>query len=165
VNEFCSIAPDVKLGQGVKLSKFINLYGCQIGDETKIGAFVEIQKNATVGRRCKISSHTFVCEGVSIEDNVFIGHGVTFINDSYPRATTSDGQLQTEQDWQVETTVVKRGASIGSGSTILSNVVIGENAIVGAGSVVTHDVPPNTVVAGNPAKVLRSITNISEAKR
>jgi acetyltransferase-like isoleucine patch superfamily enzyme len=165
VNEFCSIAPDVKLGQGVKLSKFINLYGCQIGDETKIGAFVEIQKNATVGRRCKISSHTFVCEGVSIEDNVFIGHGVTFINDSYPRATTSEGQLQTEQDWQVETTVVKRGASIGSGSTILSNVVIGENAIVGAGSVVTHDVPSNTIVAGNPAKVLRSITNISEAKR
>ena len=165
MNEFCSIAPDVKLGQGVKLSKFINLYGCQIGDETKIGAFVEIQKNATVGRRCKISSHTFVCEGVSIEDNVFIGHGVTFINDSYPRATTSEGQLQTEQDWQVETTVVKRGASIGSGSTILSNVVIGENAIVGAGSVVTHDVPSNTIVAGNPAKVLRSITNISEAKR
>ena len=165
MNEFCSIAPDVKLGRDVKLSRFINLYGCRIGDETKIGAFVEIQKNATVGRRCKISSHTFVCEGVSIEDNVFIGHGVTFINDSYPRATTSDGQLQTEQDWQVETTVVKRGASIGSGSTILSNVVIGENAIVGAGSVVTHDVPPNTVVAGNPAKVLRSITNISEAKR
>ena len=165
MNEFCSIAPDVKLGQGVKLSKFINLYGCQIGDETKIGAFVEIQKNATVGRRCKISSHTFVCEGVSIEDNVFIGHGVTFINDSYPRATTSEGQLQTEQDWQVETTVVKRGASIGSGSTILSNVVIGENAIVGAGSVVTHDVPPNTIVAGNPAKVLRSIPNLSEAKR
>jgi acetyltransferase-like isoleucine patch superfamily enzyme len=165
VNEFCSIAPDVKLGQGVKLSKFINLYGCQIGDETKIGAFVEIQKNATVGRRCKISSHTFVCEGVSIEDNVFIGHGVTFINDSYPRATTSEGQLQTEQDWRVETTVVKRGASIGSGSTILSNLVIGENAIVGAGSVVTHDVPPNTIVAGNPAKVLRSIPNLSEAKR
>jgi len=165
VNEFCSIAPDVKLGQGVKLSKFINLYGCQIGDDTKIGAFVEIQKNATVGRRCKISSHTFVCEGVSIEDNVFIGHGVTFINDSYPRATTSEGQPQTEQDWQVETTVVKRGASIGSGSTILSNVVIGENAIVGAGSVVTRDVPPNTIVAGNPAKVLRSIPNLSEAKR
>jgi len=165
VNEFCSIAPDVKLGQGVRLSKFINLYGCEIGDETKIGAFVEIQKNATVGRRCKISSHTFVCEGVSIEDNVFIGHGVTFINDSYPRATTSEGQLQTEQDWRVETTVVKRGASIGSGSTILSNLVIGENAIVGAGSVVTHDVPSNTIVAGNPAKVLRSITNISEAKR
>jgi len=165
VNEFCSIAPDVKLGQGVRLSRFINLYGCQIGDETKIGAFVEIQKNATVGRRCKISSHTFVCEGVTIEDNVFIGHGVTFINDSYPRATTSEGELQTEKDWHVETTLVKSGASIGSGSTILSNIVIGENAIVGAGSVVTHDVPANTIVAGNPAKVLRSTTNFSEAKR
>ena len=165
MNEFVSIAPSVKLGKDVKLSKFINLYGCEVGEETKIGAFVEIQKNSRVGKRCKISSHTFICEGVEIEDNVFIGHSVTFINDSYPRATTSDGQLQTEQDWQVETTVVKRGASIGSGSTILSNVVIGENAIVGAGSVVTHDVPPNTVVAGNPAKVLRSITNISEAKR
>jgi len=157
VNEFCSIAPDVKLGQGVKLSKFINLYGCEIGDETKIGAFVEIQKNAKVGRRCKISSHTFVCEGVQIEDNVFIGHGVTFINDSYPRATTEGGQLQTEKDWRVETTLIKKGASVGSGATILSNVVIGENAIVGAGSVVTRDVPPNTIVAGNPAKVLRSI--------
>jgi len=157
VNEFCSIAPDVKLGRDVKLSRFINLYGCQIGDETKIGAFVEIQKNASVGHRCKISSHTFVCEGVTIEDNVFIGHGVTFINDSYPRATTSGGELQTEKDWRVETTVVKRGASIGSGSTILSNLVIGENAIVGAGSVVTHDVPANTIVAGNPARVLRSI--------
>ena len=157
MNEFCTIAPDVKLGQGVKLSKFINLYGCEIGDETKIGAFVEIQKNAKLGRRCKISSHTFVCEGVTIEDNVFIGHGVTFINDSYPRATTSDEKLQTEKDWRVETTVVKRGASIGSGATILSNVVIGENAIIGAGSVVTHDVPPNTIVAGNPARVLRSV--------
>jgi acetyltransferase-like isoleucine patch superfamily enzyme len=157
VNEFCAIAPDVKLGRDVKLSRFINLYGCQIGDETKIGAFVEIQKNASVGHRCKISSHTFVCEGVTIEDNVFIGHGVTFINDSYPRATTSGGELQTEKDWRVETTVVKRGASIGSGSTILSNLVIGENAIVGAGSVVTHDVPANTIVAGNPARVLRSI--------
>jgi acetyltransferase-like isoleucine patch superfamily enzyme len=157
VNEFCCIAPDVKLGQGVKLSKFINLYGCEIGDETKIGAFVEIQKNAKVGRRCKISSHTFVCEGVQIEDNVFIGHGVTFINDSYPRATTEDGQLQTEKDWRVETTLIKKGASVGSGATILCNVVIGENAIVGAGSVVTRDVPPNTIVAGNPAKVLRSI--------
>jgi acetyltransferase-like isoleucine patch superfamily enzyme len=163
VNEFCSIAPDVKLGQGVKLSQFINLYGCQIGDETKIGAFVEIQKNATVGRRCKISSHTFVCEGVTIEDNVFIGHGVTFINDSYPRATTPDGGLQTEKDWRVETTVVKKGASIGSGSTILSKVVIGENAIVGAGSVVTRDVPPNVIVAGNPAKVLRSTLSPSKA--
>ena len=157
MNEFCAIAPDVKLGRDVKLSRFINLYGCQIGDETKIGAFVEIQKNASVGHRCKISSHTFVSEGVTIEDNVFIGHGVTFINDSYPRATTSGGELQTEKDWRVETTVVKRGASIGSGSTILSNLVIGENAIVGAGSVVTHDVPANTIVAGNPARVLRSI--------
>jgi acetyltransferase-like isoleucine patch superfamily enzyme len=165
VNEFCSIAPDVKLGRAVKLSKFINLYGCQIGDESKIGAFVEIQKNATVGRRCKISSHTFVCEGVTIEDNVFIGHGVTFVNDAYPRATTAEGELQTESDWRVETTVVRRGASIGSGATILSNLEIGENAIVGAGSVVTRDVPANTIVAGNPAKVLRSITNSSEVKR
>jgi UDP-2-acetamido-3-amino-2,3-dideoxy-glucuronate N-acetyltransferase len=162
VSEFCSIAPDVKLGHAVKLSRFINLYGCQIGDETKIGAFVEIQKNASVGRRCKISSHTFVCEGVTVEDNVFIGHGVTFINDSYPRATTPDGELQTEKDWRVETTVVKRGASIGSGSTILSNVVIGENAIVGAGSVVTRDVPPNTIVAGNPARILRQISQESK---
>jgi acetyltransferase-like isoleucine patch superfamily enzyme len=157
VNEFCTIAPDVKLGQGVKLSKFINLYGCEIGDETKIGAFVEIQKNAKLGRRCKISSHTFVCEGVTIEDNVFIGHGVTFINDSYPRATTPDQKLQTEADWRVETTVVKRGASIGSGATILSNVVIGENAMIGAGSVVTRNVPANTIVAGNPARVLRAV--------
>lgn len=162
MNEFCSIAPDVKLGQAVKLAKFINLYGCQIGDETKIGTFVEIQKNASVGRRCKISSHTFVCEGVTIEDNVFIGHGVTFINDSYPRATTPEGALQTEKDWKVETTVVKCGASIGSGSTILSKVVIGENAIVGAGSVVTRDVPPNAIVAGNPAKVLRSVASPSK---
>jgi len=159
VNEFCAIATDVKLGKAVKLSKFINLYGCEIGDETKIGAFVEIQKNASVGRRCKISSHTFICEGVTIEDNVFIGHGVTFINDSYPRSTTSDGELQTEKDWRVENTLVKRGASIGSGSTVLCNVTIGENAIVGAGSVVTRDVPPNVIVAGNPARVLRSITS------
>lgn len=157
MNEYCSIAPDVKLGKDVRLSKFINLYGCEIGEETKIGAFVEIQKNARVGRRCKISSHTFVCEGVTIEDNVFIGHGVTFINDSYPRATAEDGSLQTEKDWRVETTLVKRGASIGSGSTVLSKVVIGENAIVGAGSVVTRDVPANAVVAGNPARILRSI--------
>jgi acetyltransferase-like isoleucine patch superfamily enzyme len=159
VNEFCSIAPNVKLGQGVKLSKFINMYGCEIGDDTKIGAFVEIQKNSSVGRRCKISSHTFVCEGVTIEDNVFVGHGVTFVNDSYPRATTPEGEIQTESDWHVEKTLVKRGASIGSGTTILANLVIGENAIVGAGSVVTRDVPANTIVAGNPAKVLRSITS------
>jgi UDP-2-acetamido-3-amino-2,3-dideoxy-glucuronate N-acetyltransferase len=158
VNEFCVIAPDVKLGKGVKLSKFINLYGCEIGDETKIGAFVEIQKHAMVGRRCKISSHTFICEGVHIEDNVFIGHGVTFINDIYPRSTTPEGELQTEQDWKVDKTFVRRGASVGSGATILSSVVIGENAIVGAGSVVTRDVPANTIVAGNPAKVLRSIS-------
>jgi acetyltransferase-like isoleucine patch superfamily enzyme len=158
VNEFVSIAPSVKLGKDVRLSKFINLYGCEIGDETKIGAFVEIQKNATVGKRCKISSHTFVCEGVEIQDNVFIGHGVTFINDSYPRATTSSGDLQTEADWRVEKTVVSKGASIGSGSTILSNVNIGENAIVGAGSMVTKNVPANAVVAGNPAKVLRYLT-------
>src|SRR5919198_6220926 len=134
MNEFRCIASDVKLGKDVRLSKFINLYGCEIGDETKIGAFVEIQKNAKVGCRCKISSHTFICEGVTIEDNVFIGHGVTFINDSYPRSTTGDGELQTEQDWQVERTVIKKGASIGSGSTILANVTVGENAIVGAGS-------------------------------
>ncbi len=156
MSEFHSIAPSVKLGKGVKLSQFINMYGCEIGDETKIGAFVEIQKNSSVGQRCKISSHTFVCEGVTIEDNVFVGHGVTFVNDSYPRATTPDGGLQTEADWHVEKTLVKRGASIGSGATILANLTIGENAIVGAGSVVTRDVPPNTIVAGNPAKVLRS---------
>lgn len=156
VKEHLCIAPDVKLGKDVKLAQFINLYGCQIGDDTKIGAFVEIQKNATVGRRCKISSHTFICEGVTIEDYVFIGHGVTFINDSYPRATTSTGELQTASDWKVEPTLVRKGASIGSGATILSNVVIGEHAIVGAGSVVTHDVPDHAVVAGNPARVLRS---------
>ena len=157
MNTHLSIASDVKLGKGVKLSKFINLYGCEIGDESKIGAFVEIQKNVNVGKRCKISSHTFICEGVTIEDNVFIGHGVTFINDSYPRATTSEGNLQTEVDWKVERTVVKKGASIGSGATILPNTSIGENAIVGAGSVITKDVPPNTIVAGNPARVLRHI--------
>ena len=156
--ELRCIAPDVKLGKDVKLAKFINLYGCSIGDETKIGAFVEVQKNASVGRRCKISSHTFICEGVTIEDQVFVGHGVTFINDSYPRATTSTGDLQTEQDWKVEPTRVCQGASIGSGATILSNVVVGEHAIVGAGSVVTRDVPPYSIVAGNPARVLRSVT-------
>jgi len=151
-----AIAPDVKLGNKVKLSKFINLYGCEIGDNTKIGAFVEIQKNARVGRNCKISSHTFICEGVTIEDEVFVGHGVVFINDTYPRATTG-GVLQTEDEWAVELTLIKRGASIGSGATILSKVTVGAGAIVGAASVVTKDVPDYTIVAGNPAKVLRSI--------
>jgi len=157
MSEFACVAPSVKLGKDVKLSKFINLYGCEIGDETKVGAFVEIQKNASIGRRCKISSHTFICEGVDIEDNVFIGHSVTFINDVYPRATAPDGGLQTEADWKVVKTRICRGASIGSGSTILCNVTIGENAIVGAGSLVTKDVPPNAIVAGNPAKFLRFV--------
>src|SRR5713101_8454421 len=157
MNEYCCIAPDVKLGKDVKLSRFINLYGCEIGENTKIGAFVEIQKKAKVGKNCKISSHTFICEGVTIEDNVFIGHSVTFINDSYPRAATPGGQLQTESDWKVERTLVKKGASIGSGCTILANITIGENALVGAGSVVTKDVPPNSIVAGNPARVLRYV--------
>ena len=163
MNQYVCIASDVIIGENVRLSKFINLYGCVIGDNTKIGAFVEIQKNATIGRRCKISSHTFICEGVVIEDNVFIGHGVTFINDSYPRATAADGKLQTEADWKVERTVIHKGASIGSGATILSNTTVGENAIVGAGSVVTKDVPPNTIVAGNPARILRSIEESHEA--
>jgi acetyltransferase-like isoleucine patch superfamily enzyme len=157
VNEYVCIAPSVKLGKDVRLSKFINLYGCEIGDETKIGAFVEIQKNARVGRCCKISSHSFICEGVDIEDDVFIGHSVTFINDTYPRATAAGGGLQTEADWKVEKTRICRGASIGSGSTILSNITVGENAIVGAGSVVTKDVPANAIVAGNPAKFLRFV--------
>ncbi|HOJ26761.1 MAG TPA: acyltransferase [Candidatus Saccharicenans sp.] len=155
--EYCRIAPDVKLGENVKIFAFVNLYGCSIGDNTKIGTFVEIQKGAVVGRNCKISSHTFICEGVTIEDEVFVGHGVTFINDLYPRATTASGGLQTEDDWKVIPTVVKKGASIGSGATILAGVTIGEQAIVGAGSVVTRDVPPRTVVAGNPARVLRTL--------
>jgi acetyltransferase-like isoleucine patch superfamily enzyme len=159
MSDFLSITPDVKLGEDVKLSRFINLYGCEVGDRTKIGAFVEIQKNARVGKNCKISSHTFICEGVTIEDNVFVGHGVMFINDSFPRATTSNGALQTEQDWKVEPTLIRRGASIGSGATILANVTIGEHALIGAGSVVTRDVPANAVVAGCPARLLRFIEN------
>jgi len=160
-----AIAEDVKLGRNVRLGKFINLYGCEIGDDCKIGAFVEIQKNARVGNRCKISSHSFVCEGVSVEDGVFIGHGVVFINDTYPRATNDNGALQTESDWKVECTIVKSGALIGSGAVILSRVVIGENAIVGAGSVVTHDVPANCIAAGNPARVIRTlIAQLEEQK-
>jgi acetyltransferase-like isoleucine patch superfamily enzyme len=165
MNEYVCIAADVKLGRDVKLSKFINLYGCEVGDESKIGAFVEIQKNAVIGKRCKISSHTFICEGVTIEDNVFVGHGVMFINDSYPRATAAGGNLQTEADWKVERTVIKKGASVGSGCTILSNITIGENAIVGAGSVVTKDVAPNCIVAGNPARILRYIEQTLEVAK
>jgi len=161
-DEYLCVAADVRLGCNVKLSKFINLYGCEIGDDTKIGAFVEVQKNAKIGKRCKISSHSFICEGVTVEDNVFIGHGVTFINDSYPRATAAEGRLQAEADWKVEPTFVKKGASIGSGSTILSRLTIGENAIVGAGSVVVKDVPANAIVAGNPAQVLRYV--VAEAR-
>src|SRR5580692_10642700 len=164
MNPYQCIADDVKFGRDVKLSKFINLYGCEVGDESKIGAFVEIQKNASVGKRCKVSSHSFVCEGVTIEDNVFIGHGVMFINDIYPRATT-EGQLQTEVDWKVERTVIKKGASIGTGATILANVTVGENAIVGAGSVVTKDVPANSIVAGNPAKFLRLVDSPVEVTK
>jgi dTDP-4-amino-4,6-dideoxygalactose transaminase/acetyltransferase-like isoleucine patch superfamily enzyme len=165
MNQYNSVAADVKLGERVQLSRYVNLYGCEIGDETKIGAFVEIQKNARVGRRCKISSHAFICEGVDVEDNVFIGHGVMFINDTYPRATNARGELQTEADWKVERTVVEKGASIGSNSTILCNIKVGENAIVGAGSVVTRDVPANAVVAGNPAKILRFIQQADAAGR
>jgi acetyltransferase-like isoleucine patch superfamily enzyme len=157
INGYLCIAPDVKVGRNVKFSKFVNLYGCEVGDDTKIGAFVEIQKNAKVGKRCKVSSHTFICEGVTIEDEVFIGHNVTFVNDTFPRATTEAGSLQTEADWKVETTLVRRGASIGSGATILANVVIGEQALIGAGAVVTKDVPAYAVVAGNPGKVVRYV--------
>jgi acetyltransferase-like isoleucine patch superfamily enzyme len=154
---FVKIAPDVKLGRGVRINEFINLYGCEVGDETKIGTFVEIQKGAKIGKRCKISSHTFVCEGVTIEDDVFVGHNVTFINDRYPRATNVTGTLQTEKDWTCIPTVVKRGASIGSGVTLMCGVTVGEDAIVGAGCIVTKDVPARTIVAGNPGRILRSL--------
>lgn len=150
---YLAVSDDVKLGQNVKLAKFINLYGCSIGDNTKVGAFVEVQKNAFIGKNCKISSHTFICEGVVIEDDVFIGHNVTFINDLYPRATNVDGSMQTEADWVCGMTYIKRGASVGSSATLLCGITVGENAIVGAGSVVTKDVPPGTVVAGNPARI------------
>jgi UDP-2-acetamido-3-amino-2,3-dideoxy-glucuronate N-acetyltransferase len=161
--KFLSIAPDVKLGENVRIHNFVNLYGCEIGDDTKIGVFVEVQKNARIGKCCKISSHTFICEGVTIEDNVFIGHSVVFINDPYPRATNPNGELQTDADWKVEPILVKKGASIGSNATILSHVTIGENAIIGAGSVVTRDVPPNMIVAGNPARLFRPIDFLSRA--
>jgi acetyltransferase-like isoleucine patch superfamily enzyme len=154
---FQLIAPNVKLGQGVRIFGFVNLYGCEIGDETKIGTFVEIQKGVKIGSRCKISSHTFICEGVTLEDEVFVGHNVTFINDLYPRSTTTDGQMQTERDWTCVPTLIKQGASIGSSATLLCGVTVGEYAIIGAGSVVTKDVPPYTVVAGNPATILRSL--------
>jgi acetyltransferase-like isoleucine patch superfamily enzyme len=157
------IAPDVKLGQNVRIGGFVNLYGCEIGNDTRIGAFVEVQKGAKIGERCKISSHTFVCEGVIIEAEVFVGHGVTFINDRYPKATTPSGQLQTEADWGCQTTIVRRGASIGSGATLLGGITVGENATVGAGSVVTADVPPGTTVAGNPARILSSKTHGSKS--
>lgn len=157
MGEYVCISDNVRLGKNVSLSKFINLYGCEIGDNTKVGAFVEIQKNARIGSNCKISSHTFICDGVIIEDNVFVGHNVTFINDLLPRATTDGGALQTEADWVCGKTIIKRGASIGSSATLLCGITVGENAIVGAGSVVTKDVPPNTIVAGNPARIKRSI--------
>ncbi|HEX8135998.1 MAG TPA: acyltransferase [Pyrinomonadaceae bacterium] len=155
--QYCVIAPDVVLGREVSIYNFVNLYGCEIGDGSKIGSFVEIQKGARIGRHCKISSHTFICEGVTVEDEVFIGHGVQFINDKYPRATTEGGSLQTEADWQVLPTHVERGASIGTGATILGNVRIGACAIVGAGSVVTRDVPPGAIVAGNPARIIKTV--------
>jgi acetyltransferase-like isoleucine patch superfamily enzyme len=157
MGEYCRIAPDVKLGQNVAIHAFVNLYGCSIGDNSRVGTFVEIQKNACIGRNVKVSSHTFICEGVTIEDDVFVGHNVSFINDKYPRATTESGAPQTEADWSVLKTVVKRGASIGTSSTILCGITIGENAVIGAGSVVTHDVPANAIVAGNPARMMRKV--------
>jgi len=155
--KYAAIAEDVRLGKDVKIANFVNLYGCAIDDNTRIGTFVEVQKNAFIGKNCKIQSHTFICEGVTIEDDVFIGHGVTFINDKYPRATNGGGRLQSEADWKVAPTVIKKGASIGSGSTILCNITIGEKAIIGSGSVVTKDVPPYTIVAGNPARAIRRV--------
>ncbi len=155
MREYCRIAPDVKMGQNVTVHAFVNLYGCSIGDNSRVGAFVEIQKNACIGRNVKVSSHTFICEGVTIDDDVFVGHNVSFINDKYPRATNDGGSPRSEADWQVVKTRVKRGASIGTSATILCGVTIGENAVVGAGSVVTHDVPANAIVAGNPARVMR----------
>ena len=157
MREYCRIAHDVKLGQNVSIHAFVNLYGCSIGEGSRVGAFVEIQKNASIGKNVKVSSHTFICEGVTIEDDVFVGHNVSFINDKYPRATTEGGAPQTEGDWSVIKTVVKRGASIGTSSTILCGVTIGENAVIGAGSVVTHDVPANAIVAGNPARMMRKV--------
>ncbi|MCB0288562.1 MAG: N-acetyltransferase [Calditrichaeota bacterium] len=155
--DYTRISPDVKLGKNVKIFAFVNLYGCEIGDNSKIGTFVEIQKGATIGANCKISSHTFICDGVTIEDDVFVGHNVTFINDVYPRATAGEGKLQTEDDWVCVPTLIKKGASIGSSATILCGITVGEKAIIGAGSVVTKDVPPNTIVAGNPARIIRKI--------
>ena len=157
MGEYCRIAPDVKVGYNVAIHAFVNLYGCSIGDNSRVGAFVEIQKNAHIGKNVKVSSHTFICEGVTIEDEVFVGHNVSFINDKYPRATTENGAPQTEADWSVIKTVVKRGASIGTSSTILCGITIGENAVIGAGSVVTHDVPANAIVAGNPARMMRKV--------
>lgn len=157
--KFACIADDVQLGNDVKIGEFVNLYGCAIGDNTKIGPFVEIQKNARVGRNCKIQSHTFICEGVTIEDDVFVGHNVTFINDRYPRSTTGEGKLQTEQDWECTPTLIKKGSSVGSSVTLLCGITVGENSIVGAGSVVTRDVPANVIIAGNPAKVIKTLKN------
>jgi acetyltransferase-like isoleucine patch superfamily enzyme len=157
MREFCRISPNVRLGENVSIYSFVNLYGCSIGDNSRVGAFVEIQKNASIGKNVKVSSHTFICEGVTIEDDVFVGHNVSFINDKYPRATTEDGAPQSEADWQVVKTLVKRGASIGTSATILCGVTIGENAVIGAGSVVTHDVPDNAIVAGNPARLMREV--------